>query len=222
MNWQIAVKTSKRKWETLTETVKSIRAAGWRNAPVLISTEKNWEPPAMEGIDLAWNRYRPGPWPHFISMVHKLIKSHNNADYYLLSEDDAKYARGLREYLDMTLPAFEHAPVGAFSLYCDRKMAEVTNGFGWSWVPAGVATYGSVALVMRPDALKLVALAPCESGEDRGTDTQLGQWLQQQHLQWLVHRPSLVEHTGVTSTTGHVGLEDKRRAMTFWDRADWI
>lgn len=222
MNWQVAIKTSNRKWQMLTETVKSIRASGWADDLILISTEKNWEPPVIENTEVVWNRHQRGPWPHFVSMAKKLMAHQYEADYYLLCEDDVTLSSGLRPYLDKSLPEFENAPAGVFSLYCDRKMASVTKGLYWCWVPSDQSTYGSVALVMRRDVLTLVTEATYDMENVREADTKLGEWLQSYHLQWLVHRPSLAQHVGMASTGGHIGLEPARVAFAYWAHAEWI
>ena len=191
----VGITTCPRKEPTLHESWESITDAGFR---VITIEDKN--------RDGAWNTFRRG--------LAQLVASHPNASAYLMFQDDVKVAKNLAEYLPSIL--WPDDKTGIVSLYCSGLYKFSENGLH----QRNGTTWGALALCFTPLSARLFIKTTAMGNKgDAVVDKRTSRWCKENGLSYWIHSPSLVQHTGKTSTISRLGMMRSRRAKEFCEDA---
>lgn len=194
--WAVGVTTAPRPEPTLARTLASLADAGWPEFHVFADGETSV--PMSKHLTLRLPAV--GAFPNWVLALEELVQRHVHASHYLLVQDDVIFCRNVRAYVEgLDLD-------GLVSLYRSARHP-------------GVDTYrhqdghrfiGALAIVIpQQDARRLVASRLAVDHRLRRTrstdliDGALGKWCCDNGTPLWVHGPSLVQHTGHTSTLGH-------------------
>ncbi len=194
----IGITTCERKEPTLQASLESIRAAGFENPMV---------------VEDAQHR---GSWNTFRMTLATMIAKWPSADAFLIFQDDVNVSTNTRDYLHRVLWP-DDKNTGVCSLYCSGIYSpSITTG----WERHHTETYGALALCFTPSSARLfiAQTLPGQQGEAR-VDLKVGRWCRSAGLSYWIHVPSLVEHTGVTSTISRLKMMRSRRAKKFCEDA---
>ena len=194
----VGVTTAHRENPTLDKTLASLDAAGWPDVMI-------FDDGGSSGIATATVRNPPaGAFSNWWLSLQAMVMANPLADYYLISQDDAIYSTGAREYVE-GLPLLDRECV--LSLFCSarykyQETVEYRDGFAFA---------GAVSLLFtRPAAEKIVASGLGVSHRRRprrsndAIDQAVGGWCKENGVPLYVQAPSLVQHIGDTSTLGHI------------------
>ena len=144
-----------------------------------------------------------------------------HADAYLMCQDDTMFCSNLREYLEATL--WPTAKVGVVSLHTPKLHTRSTNE-GFFAQDIGWGAWGAMAFVIPNASVRALLRDPrIVNHRSRGprdglvnVDSVVGSWCQRVGLSYLMHAPSLCEHTGATSTLWEkASLKGKRASADF-------
>ncbi|MGI9241978.1 MAG: hypothetical protein ACR2RV_14340, partial [Verrucomicrobiales bacterium] len=144
-------------------------------------------------------------------------------DAYLMIQDDATFVRNTRDYLEASL--WPHPRTGVVSLHTPSHHVpedEETHGFfprkvGW-------AAWGAMAFVFsNATARSLIRHPAVVNHRSRGNgeglcnvDSVVGHWCHLAGFEFYLHRPSLTQHIGLTTTLwSRDSLEGRRSASDF-------
>lgn len=216
--WAVGMTTAPRRAPTLERSLASLSQAGWNQ--VRLFAEPGTALPASDRCSLTQRDVVLGAFPNFLLGLSELYLRSPHADAYLMLQDDIQLAIGTRSYLERVLWPGAIANCGVVSLYCPScHAAQATQGFeieseGWG-------TWGALAYVFSP--VSVIAylsdpqvLAHRRHGRAQGlanVDSVTGLWSQRTGWNYYVHTPSLVQHTGRTSTLyPSAGIGGRRRA----------
>lgn len=191
------ITTCPREQQTIRESLDSIRQAGFQRISVV--EDKN----------------RDGAWNCFRRCLAQTVASNPEADAFVLFQDDVLVARNTRDYLLSVLwPDGE--TTGVVSLYCSGMYRFTEPGFH----QRNGRTWGALALCFTPYAARLLLAdtTPARKGE-AVVDGKVSRWCVDAGLGYYVHWPSLIQHTGATSTVSKEPLGTTRRARVFVDDA---
>jgi hypothetical protein len=198
MNWAVGILTAPRPLPTLEATAASLARAGWPEAIVV---------PDSQGM---------GHFRAWLDVLTRLVAEAPLADAYLVSEDDAVFCRGLREYLDRTLWPADRATVALCSLFTPEIYR--LRQRGWHVERRGLWLVSSVAWAIPPEAAREILAAFGEMRFcPRGADSMIGQWATDAAgLTTWYHTPSLAQHVGLAnSALGDNSVSPFRVAMDF-------
>ena len=197
LNIACAVTTAPREVDYLTDTLRSLEAAGFRP----------WvcEDPERTGVKKTFKR-----------ALRSLLDI--RADAYAVFQDDCRVAKGTAEWFQWPEPPEQ---VGVVSLYCAGPLHR--DDPGWFKSGAKEVARGAVCYVMpRHAAERFLRDNPgCESRTV--LDHTMGQWCADKGLSYWIHSPSLVQHVGEVSAIllpklgvpHRIGLTEARCAKVF-------
>jgi len=192
MHWAVAVTTAPRPKSTLERTLAGLRRTGWAEYRVFEDTT------------------RAGAWRTWLAALRELTTQ--QADAYLICQDDAVFCRGLRNYLEKTLwPA---GPVALCSPYCPTPYKRTQCG--WHEENRGWNLVGAVCWTIPPESGKAILAALDHVEAERQVDARVGQWATETGRSVWYHTPSLVQHIGSgNSALGDPLVIDLRTATDF-------
>jgi len=184
MIWAVGVLTAPRERPTLPRTLKSLAAAGWPAAEVLIHQDP----------------HSSGSWPNWYAMIRRLLSIDRRADVLLLVEDDAVVCRDLRPYVEQTLwPADDCAYCSPYAPTPYNEHPDVP--LGWHEEARGFYAVGSICLAMpRPAAEVLVRDLAYQVRAVKQIDARVGMWAADTGRSCWYHKPSLAQHVGIGNT----------------------
>ena len=196
--------TAPRKEVTITRSIESLAAAGWKQIQVFAEPDSTL-PENVMGITVTQRDKTLGAFPNwYLSLTEMYLKS-PHADAYLICQDDVLISHQTRPYLENCLwPATE---VGVISLYCpSHEHREEIQGF--ISITPGWDAWGALAYVFSNPGLReflsdRIVLNHRHHGPDKGLrniDSVVGSWCKRRHLPYFVHIPTLAQHIGDTST----------------------
>jgi len=202
--WFVGITTSHRKEPTLQNTYQSIIQAGWYSDDINIFAEPHSDVPPLPS-KIHHNQSRLGGWENMLSSFREGLKS--DADLLMYCQDDIRLTNECRAYLKSN---WSHA--GITSLYTSSKQV-----FGARWNSYSTTDLvGLLCMVLhRTVAERLVAFSPAYPPRIN-FDTTFGNWARSQNIPITNHSPSLVYHTGKTSTLHPNGSNiNVRQSNTF-------
>lgn len=220
LEWAVGMTTAPRKSATLHQSLKSLIAAGWHEPRLFVEPDTKIEE-TFSRLPISHRDDALGAFSNWYLGLSELYLRHPNADAYLICQDDVNFAAGLRSYLESVLwPA---QTIGVVSLYCPSH--EHTPGpAGFQAIEPGWDAWGALAYVFTNPGLRyflsdLEVLNHRHHGPAQGNrniDSVVGAWCQRTRQPYFIHRPSLVQHTGRTSTIwGNGGFGGRRRELAF-------
>ena len=201
-SWAVGVTTAPRPAETLTQTLESLARAGWSKQCVFAEPESRLPANATQVVQRV---ERLGAFPNWYLGLAELVLRQPEADAYMMLQDDVELARNLRSYLEQTLwPG--HA-TGVVSVYCPSHYRR-RRSVGYHAIDEGWNTWGALCYVLpRRSARWLLSDPEVLEHRWRGpgdglknVDSVVGAWCRRAQLNYLIHVPSLVQHTGDAST----------------------
>ena len=206
--WSVGVTTAPRTEPTLSDTLRSLREAGFPDVRLFAEpgSPRVTEPgPNCASLPRTDRAETLGAFPNFYLALSELVLRDPRADAYLLCQDDVEFSKGLRGYLERTLwPA---ADVGVVSVHTPRHFA-VGKPRGWHAEDRGWGAWGAQGYVFPnrsarrflsdPAVLDHRGFGPREGLKN--VDSVVGAWCRRTGLPYFVHAPSLSRHTGETST----------------------
>ena len=201
-SWAVGVTTAPRAVETLAHTLESLTRAGWSKRCVF-AEPKSYLP--SDTTQVVQRAERLGAFPNWYLGLAELVLRHPDADAYMMLQDDVELASNLRSYLEQTLwPA---RGTGVVSVYCPSHYRR-RRSVGYHAIDEGWNTWGALCYVLPtsrarrllsdPDVLEHRWRGPCDGLKN--IDSVVGAWCRRAQLSYLIHVPSLVQHTGDSST----------------------
>lgn len=217
LTWQVGLTTIlKRKYDLLPATLASLMTAGWEKPRLFVDggTQEDWK-----GWDIPITVHpKTHPYGNWWLGMQELYVHNPTADRYLMVQDDVKFVRGLRSYLDVV----PWPGAGYLNLYTfpdNQEHAKGRRGF----FRANMRKRGLGALALVFDKASIVAVLSSAHliEKFRPIDVNTGKdkdqpWRAKQAIdggvveamnkagmsEWC-HNPSLVQHTGQKSSLGH-------------------
>lgn len=224
-NWQIGVTAGPRPVDTLPQTLKSLKAAGFPN-PVIFADDFS---PEVSGVDVVRRQKRLGAWPNFWLGLTELVCRNPNAEFYMIVQDDVVFYRDTRCLVEAMLPP---GSAGIFSLFTP---AGYNGRFGWNQVTAGMRMAGGQAIAFRRKQVLEFLGSEWISHFRTGTisvpgfkkdglshiDGAVGEWCRLVRKPANFFTPSLSQHIGDASLMhpGTMRNRDGRFADTFFDES---
>lgn len=218
--WSLAITTAPRKQSTLAATLASIQEAGWERHQLIVAAEPGTPVPTGWPTETAPERL--GAWRNFLRALRLALERDPHADGILLFQDDVELSAGLRGLLE----SLEIPPDAGFvSPYCPTIYSPAKDVPGWFSVRPGsfrgIPWFGFVGA--------LAVLFPRQNAEaflqdefvrtydkNRWVDGVLGHWCKRAGKRPYCHWPSLIGHTGHTSTIhGGARATGHRQAETY-------
>ena len=172
--WVYGVTTCPRKEPTLAVTLKSLGNAGI-------------QPRIFDDHDKSL-----GGWGNWLRGLYELTIRNPNAEWYWMFQDDIQVNANFIERVVASNPPHDAAMV---SYYLPSRWTS-----GKQWEAKRPELVGMLALMIRADAAKRLVVNPIQPNRRSRFDVMLGEWLRKMGFSWYYHSPSLVEHTGMTST----------------------
>lgn len=153
---------------SLSVTVRSLRANGWD--PIVFA-----EPGTEQTEDVVFRIDRPariaelhptfeaspegqlGNYQNYLQAAADLLQQRPNADAILITEDDAEFCRGVRQWIEPRL--WSHPACGCYSLYTANIPAH-RSFHPREMVSPTTPIMGSLALIWRPEVLRQILESP--------------------------------------------------------------
>jgi hypothetical protein len=206
----VAVLTCPREQPTLSRTLDSLSAAGWQRDEILVSRDDR----------------RAGCYLHWRAVLGLLLVRSPQADFLLVSEDDAIYPVGLREWLSSHRNPNRPDPLAWNSLYCAAPnelsapaSTPVCDPACGRWLPIRVPkrAYGALSYLITPALARRFLANPPLPGWRDGTDRAAGVFCKREGIRYCCHLPSFVRHIGDVSSLRERrgGIDEYRRAATW-------
>lgn len=217
----VAVTTAPRPVPTITDTIASLGRAGFDDI-VVVAEPGSPKPKAMDSARIEWfqQRHQRGPWPNWLDALGMLLERSPDADAYLIFQDDIEAAHGLRGWLERELwPGYLGAKeIGVVSLYTVAEHDRAKDG--WfrllrSQLPQ--KALGALGSILPAHAARTLLANPPNPNWSTGIDYCLGNLCSREGLSYWLHSPSLLRHTGATSSIGgHDQGNDEGRQCKRW------
>jgi len=192
----------------LPRTLASLALAGFDRPRLFIDGGRPYEGPAWEGYEQTSRLPRIGVHGNWTLSVYELFIRNPVCHRYALFQDDLVTYRNLRTYLDACpLPS-----AGYWNLYTFPQNARLCPTGHTGWYESNQCGLGAVALIFSREALLMLlsskGFTERPATPDRGTrnvDGGIVTALSDAHngpdgWREYVHSPSLVQHTGLTTT----------------------
>jgi hypothetical protein len=197
IHWSVAVTTAPRSQPTLTDTLLSLRDAGWdAGANVFVDSDMQFGP---------YGNLRRAA-VNLLILAMRLQRTGGEPDAYLICQDDIQLTRGLRQHLEadsyfrkmLFADELLKKPVGVISLYCAGPNDSPAGG--WHSIDdLPTAAYGALAYVFTRDSMLEFLRWICPN--DRApADWVMGCFCKDVQRDYVTHSPSFVRHTGETSS----------------------
>lgn len=228
MKWTVAVIAAARgNGEYLETTLRSIIGAGWDN-PIVFCEPKTIIPKWFNG-DVVERRKQFGDWSNWATGAFDVLLTEPDSDYFLMSEDDCAYCKGIRSYLENTITKLGN--FGSLSLFTPSIYCKKQPFKGFHNENRGKNTWSTLTVIMsknnlieffsdqevqrhRFSDLFEVGLNPegTKFSFGRGKtsvidcvgntikDAVIGHWAEKKGLPIYFHTPSLTQHIGQVST----------------------
>ncbi len=216
--WAVGVTTAPRGVPTLSDCLESLRLAGWDDARLFVDGEAPI-PQAWAHLPQTRREPRVGAWPNYYLALAELYLRQPQADAYLLLQDDALLASGVREYLQgMLWP--DKGPAIA-SLFCSRAYHQSQAGWhrfrgAWVWCALAFAFSAEAARRFLADLAVVQHRLSRRRKPLADIDWRIGRWALQHGIPLYYPTPSLVQHIGdVSALWPGVRLFGDRRASQF-------
>ena len=202
IRWAVGMTTAPRKTPTLATSLDALQRAGWHDVSLSVDGSTSL-PPAMDFDSVTVRTPATGPWPNFFLTMLELVLTRSDSDAVMLVQDDALFYDGepLREYLESVL--WPSDPPGIVSLYCSA--AYTRNAPGWT-IADERWEWGALAFVFPMDLARQFVSDESvihHRRTNRGLrfiDDVIGEWAERNAVPIWYPSPSLVQHTGETST----------------------
>lgn len=205
--WKRAVRS-----ETLEMSLGSLHGGGFIS-PLLFVDQTPVS--GLAGGEFLWPcsyRIPVGPLGNWYLGLLEMYLLDPHCDYYAMFQDDIVCCRNLRQYLEKSLEQIGGARKGYANLYTapmnssallKRSGPEPRRG----WTIPDYEGQGALALVLPRDCVlcllssRIMAERPMNPVKGRaGIDGVIGSALRAEGFREFIHYPSLVQHTGMTST----------------------
>lgn len=212
--WQYGVTTvPERNPQPLVRTLNSLKLSGFDHPTLFIDGDKNWtwwEKEFSLPVVCRYPRIRTfGNW--ILTMIELYIRN-PTADFYAVFQDDFVCSKNLRSYLE----SIRYPDKGYLNLLTfPQNHVRIRDKVGFSRA-TGWRGAGAVALVFNHDALQALLthghmasrINPRKPGHDaarayRYVDGAIVETMEAVGYAEYVHNPSLVQHTGLRSSTGN-------------------
>lgn len=195
-----AVITAPRSVSTLSDTLKSITSAGFQ-APIVFAEPKS-ELSSIDESLVVRNQTTLGNFRNWLNALRSIRTKFPNASGYVLFEDDVKVTPDLYDWLKYELWPFECSVVSLYTSSC-----YLSEKHGWAArAMGGYRHFGSLGYVINPALTDVILdsetlkkhLKP--DAPKRTKDYILGDFFFSLGVRVAYHSPTLIEHTGETSS----------------------
>jgi hypothetical protein len=193
---------------TLEKTIDSLRMAGFDQPRLFVDGVYDIAPFARFGLEITnhWPRLRAvGNW---ITALWNLYLREPHADRYAIFQDDIEAADNLRGFLDAS-----PYPANAYLNLITYPVNETNANGKPGWVETTQRGQGGQGLVFNRDAVKALLTSPHLANKPtinlpnnpswRNLDGMVVTAMNQSGFREFCHLPSLIRHTGTTSTLGN-------------------
>lgn len=197
--WEAVMVTAPRENPTIEASLRSCELAGF--TPTVFAEPGSFIPEWFPKERVVFNEAKMGVLINSFNAIRHALAVNPRASVIVYLQDDIEIMPGLRTWLERELWP-DHCPV--VSLYTATHYQ--TEETGWKIHKHGYyRTYGALGLVFRRDAAEDYVSHPkvintIHSGQRTGDDAITGQWALERGHGIAYHSPSLVTHTGETST----------------------
>jgi hypothetical protein len=213
--WSYGVMTVPSRRETLLpRTLASLVAAGFPTPRLFVDGCDDPSGYTAFGLQMTLRMGDPGRVAcNWSAGMVELYCRDPQADAYVMFQDDVVACRDLRQYLERS-----RMPInGYYNLYTGRKNQRRMSILGHrkGWYTSNQGGIGALALVFPKDVLMTLFMShyfvtrPQDENGHKAIDGGIVSALKPLGKKEYVHLPSLVQHTGQTSTLGHYQVEDK-------------
>ena len=220
--WAVGITTAPRRKPTLAKTLQSLSAAGWPEVTIFAEPGTRI-PQAFRRQKLVRRQETLGAWPNFLLGLMELHLARPDADAYFMVQDDALFVRHARDYLESSL--WPSHRTGVVSLHTpSHHVPEDDSTSGFFKRDVGWGAWGAMAFVFPNAAVRALLRHPAVvNHRNRGlgegkcnVDSVVGHWCNLAGFDFFLHRPSLTQHIGLTTTLwSHDSLEGRRSASDF-------
>ena len=220
LTWAVGVTTAPRKVPTLEPTLRSLAAAGW-DRPRLFAEPGTEIPVDFAHLPRTLRDEPLGAFANWYISLAELVMRHPRAEAYVMVQDDVRFARNIRPFLEFALwPA---PNCGCVSIYCPSNYA-VGRAPGFHIEDRGWLTWTAQVLIFPNPAARLLVgsslpVSHRHHGPRKGSrniDCLVGAWCKNAGRPFYVFTPSLAEHIGETSTLyRHATVSGHRASSTF-------
>lgn len=200
-----------RKDTHLPRTLTSLKLAGFDRPKLFIDGCTFQQAAALEeklGLAVEVRRENIRTYGNWVLAMAELYIRNPDADRYAIFQDDLVTCLGLREYLESSPWPEEKCYLNLYTFPSNYQLAPRDKRHGW--YPSNQLGKGAVALVF--DNAGVLALLGSQHMIERPKDPRRG-WksvdggvvtaLKKAGYKEMVHNPSLVQHTGLTSSMGN-------------------
>ena len=214
--WSVGVTTAPRKESTLQQTLSSLANAGWSELTVFAEPDTQ-VPELLRKQTWCQRPHKMGMFSNWYLSLTEMVLTAPNADAYMICQDDVEFSRGLRNYLQQKLWYGSNPQV--VSVYT-AGAHENPKQPGFSRLNAGWDTCGALALIF-PKAVAHCILSDPVLLQHRITgplggkgciDSVVGAWCDLRGVDYVVHSPSLAQHTGLHTTENGLRRHSARRS----------
>lgn len=225
-NWAVAVTTAPRGTVNLHDCLASLVRNRW--SPWIFA-EPGSDLTGCDMFTVTQNETKLGAWYNWVNSCETVLKE-TDAEYILTVQDDTVIEDGAREWIEANMPP---ADFGMASLYTSQKYDREKwhkGREGWYWVNTEYL-WGACAMMFHRDVLRELVdhrkaqnwrgvrrrsngSVQREDHQVQNVDTAVSIVLKRMSKRIYFCNPSLSQHIGVVSATGHGGASGNRSART--------
>lgn len=199
--------TAPRPKPTLSKTLASVEAAGWREFVLSLDNCPMPERPEAGLIHRYWRHemYSLGPWPHYVAALRRSLRT-LSWDALCVLQDDVVLAKGLRDALESSALASWQRCHGLVSLWLagwhSRNPNWVGQSFWWRLPPSELPRrcYGALAMIWRRWQVQAIVGSPPGEGRTRA-DYWIGRFCKDENVPLIYPQRSFVQHAGEGNST---------------------
>ena len=212
--WHAGVTATPRTPKTLSDTLQSIRKAGWSHPEIFHDPQR--QGPYQNFLHALWTL-----WHNHGSTKARHMLATTSPAYLAIFQDDVEVTAGLRNDLESRA----HAPIrnqdGVISLFTPAALSPLPSG----WSSAGTvraATYrwpiscGALAYIFPWWLAGRFLQNPPSPGVATRTDYWVAKWCDDNAVPYYVHTPSFIRHTGSVSSLDQPNSNDQWRQCGEW------
>lgn len=231
IKWATQVTTVlERRRTLLPNTLKSLHLAGFPDPTIYVDGHKGpWEE-IEEHYNVVYREKRIRPYGHWLLAILETMIRNADAHYFLSAQDDFVAYKNLRQYLEYCISNRRYPNKGYWNLFSpeNEKLVPIDKNTSTpitGWHLSNQCGKGAVCLVFSRATLSTILatrfLIHKPIGHPnrayRNIDGAVVEAVRQTGGQEWVHYPSLVQHTGLTSSMGQqtYPLSDSFRGESF-------
>jgi hypothetical protein len=223
MRFAAGMTTAPRPVPTLFAALNSVVCAGFENVNVYGEPGSCTITSPMASFHSSRENRKLGSWGNFIRAVNHLTGTSPLRDAYAIFQDDIEVAEFARKFVEAH-DQFDVWPgdpnTSILMLYTSRN--NHSSYVGWHEIIKPTARYGLLGVIMPAETAHEFAKDHAElpTEPEYASDMKFAQWCDRRGYKQFFHSPSLIRHTGESSSirSSH-GLDHNRQCKRFAESA---